>query len=525
MTFGDFQIPVRSKLYGTLNLSQVFSSTKLDFFLLLSSTTGIGSRGQANYAAANTFLDAFANHHRSGVSLAVGLIQDAEVNDKAIVENLTRHGLVPVQQNELLALIEYAISPQAQKENCHQIISGFDGASLGQVTISNAATQTRMFGHIRNPVDQSEQLQARTIRPFIEEISDIKNVEKIKNTVAVAIASRINETVSGSQRDINLEASMTDLGLDSLITIELRNWISREFKANISTSEILDQPSIRGLATRVTSASKIVQDSLVRDSTEKAHTRQNQQTKPQASTESNHSGDGTLQPLPLPELSTTLHQLRESRRAFVTDEEFSRLSKLVERFGKEGGPGCKLHERLIARSRDASLSNWQEAIYAEPIYLERREPAYPCTVFYGGHLVRDDISHTQARRAAIIAGAAFLFSQRLDNGTLESDFLNEEPLCMSSYHCLLNTCREPIEGGDRVRKYAGNDYCVVLRRGHLFKVLLKTPDGLSVPIAELEKAFQLITVSSRDRLPPVAALTTDYRDSWAKVCERFDRQF
>ena len=78
MTFDDWTTSTRSKVGSTCNLYK-FLPADLDFFIILSSATGIaGSPGQPNYAAGNTFQDAIAYHRRSlghyATSIDLGVI-------------------------------------------------------------------------------------------------------------------------------------------------------------------------------------------------------------------------------------------------------------------------------------------------------------------------------------------------------------------------------------------------------------------------------------------------------------------
>lgn len=82
MTLESYEDALRPKVQGTLNLHQQLSPASLDFFILLSSCVGIiGNVGQANYASACTFQDAFARHctrlKMPTRSLDLGMIEGA----------------------------------------------------------------------------------------------------------------------------------------------------------------------------------------------------------------------------------------------------------------------------------------------------------------------------------------------------------------------------------------------------------------------------------------------------------------
>jgi hybrid polyketide synthase/nonribosomal peptide synthetase ACE1 len=65
MHYEQMMAVLNPRVDGTLALSRLFHSEELDFFILLSSMTGVlGNVGQANYTASNAFLDSFAAHRR-----------------------------------------------------------------------------------------------------------------------------------------------------------------------------------------------------------------------------------------------------------------------------------------------------------------------------------------------------------------------------------------------------------------------------------------------------------------------------
>ena len=115
MAFTAFRVALRPKVTGTLNLHNLFPSKPLDFFIMLSSCAGIiGNDGQANYASACTFQDAFARYRtRLGLptrSLDLGMIESTGYVSENLesLRFLTAQGFKPVRSDDFLALLNYA---------------------------------------------------------------------------------------------------------------------------------------------------------------------------------------------------------------------------------------------------------------------------------------------------------------------------------------------------------------------------------------------------------------------------------
>jgi hypothetical protein len=99
MTYEEWQAANLPKIQGTWNLHEAFASQFLDFFVLFSSFSGLlGHWGQANYASANTFLDAFAQY-RHGKGLP------ASVLDISIIEDVGWVSQEPAHLDQLKATV------------------------------------------------------------------------------------------------------------------------------------------------------------------------------------------------------------------------------------------------------------------------------------------------------------------------------------------------------------------------------------------------------------------------------------
>lgn len=133
MSLTDYEDALRPKVRGTINLHQQLPSS-LDFFILLSSCAGIiGNDGQANYASACTFQDAFARYRtRLGMpsrSLDLGMIDGAGYvsENLNVLRFLTAQGWQPVRLPEFFALLDYAITQPIHSVDDSQFIVGLTG--------------------------------------------------------------------------------------------------------------------------------------------------------------------------------------------------------------------------------------------------------------------------------------------------------------------------------------------------------------------------------------------------------------
>ena len=534
MTLDDFEVPLQTKMYGTRHLSDAFEDSPLDFFIMLSSLSGVvGSRGQANYAAGNTFQDALAHYHTASkthyMALDLGMMEGTDAYrdriGRARVTNLVRQGWIPVKHEELLAILDYAMSPQARNDSCHQAAIGIDGRSIHEADNATPTMKSSMFTHIRGSYDgkglNGVSSANRGVREHILAATSAADVFQVINS---AISQRLSSITMLDLDSIDLETPLFDYGLDSLTAAELKNWILKELEAPIQASEILDESSIRSLGTKVASRSRLIERSASENLQQETVNggEQLQAASPDLSpmpfpNDELHQKALSigLPPLPLPSLKDTLDLYLRSSQPFLSNDEFEKTSLAFRAF--QAGFGQTLQSRLLERSEDRRIDNWQHDLHVRGIYLKRRDPVHPYGTFYSSHLLTDP-PHSQVERAAIISAAAYDFKQRLDAGKLEQDYLHGEPVCMDSLTWLFNTTRQPGLGIDKVCKYPGNNYLVALRRGHVFKIMLEE-DGRGMSYLTLKRTFQAVLEQSMEKRDSLATLSADRRDNWAKLQE------
>lgn len=527
MTLEDLLVPLKAKMDGTRNLNEAFRDPPLDFLIMLSSLSGVvGTRGQANYAAGNTYQDAFAMNRdvseTNFLSINLGMIESSTAyggsQGRARSRNLLRQGWSPVTDAELLNLLDYAMSPEAHKEGLGQVAIGVNGASIAEAAHPTPTMKSALFVHVRGSSGKQDKGSSEDNGVSLKDsIAGADSLDDASHIIAEATGKQLACLIGMEPGAISLVKPVLDYGVDSLTAIELKNWISHEFGTTVHASEILDEPSLKTLGKKVASRSQLISknSSCNPGSQLTDHTTSNGHSSTQ--TPVVYSGAtvgnaGTALPkLPLPDLPDTLEFYLDSARPFLIDENFTHTSNVINEL--QASQCRNLQERLELRLLDPHVDNWHFDLQVNGIYLRRRAPIHPYGTFYGSHLPNIE-PHSQAGRAAIIAASAWQFKKKLDAGNVEDQYVNEELLCMDSLRWLFNTNRQPNKTLDKICQYPSNDYLIALRKGHVFKVIL-TSNGCPATHTTLKAVFETILERSNTSFPAVATLTASERDSWA----------
>ena len=264
MEFTAFRAALRPKVVGTLNLHTLFSSKSLDFFIMLSSCSGIvGNDGQANYASACTFQDAFAQYRtRIGLptrSLDLGMIESAGYVSENLesMRFLSAQGVKAVKLDEFLALLNYAITQPVRNVDDSQLIVGLTGfdqevlpIALRNARFSNLIISSRERFQKGSKTSASSSLQST--------IQNATSLAEIQQLITAAAIAQISKVLVVPEEDINPLRPVSANGADSLAAVELRNWLASKLDASVGVMEILSGKSIELLVKRVVEKSKLV---------------------------------------------------------------------------------------------------------------------------------------------------------------------------------------------------------------------------------------------------------------------------
>jgi acyl transferase domain-containing protein/NADPH:quinone reductase-like Zn-dependent oxidoreductase/NAD(P)-dependent dehydrogenase (short-subunit alcohol dehydrogenase family)/acyl carrier protein len=235
------------KVLGAWNLAQLCETAPLDHFVLFSSAAGLlGSPGQAIYAGANTFLDALAGSLRSrgrpalsvdwGTFASVGLAASSELRG----ERLSQRGMTSLDPERAFALLGRLLRSAAP---AHLGVLDLDARQLLEFYPSIAAAP--IFSELLARAAAPTQAGAAASLP--EELRALPLAhrrEHLQGLLWKQLCSVLRLPGGEPQPDTGFK----DLGLDSLMALELRNRIERVVGTSISAATLWRYPSARKLA-------------------------------------------------------------------------------------------------------------------------------------------------------------------------------------------------------------------------------------------------------------------------------------
>ncbi|WP_460699962.1 SDR family NAD(P)-dependent oxidoreductase [Nocardia thraciensis] len=234
------------KVDGAWHLHELTRAANPEWFVLFSSLAGtIGTAGQANYAAANGFLDTLAEHRREQGLPAVSIdwaLWAAESGmggtlGEADSARIERSGLRPLTAAAALALFDAAVG---QPEPV-VVAADFDRAAL------RAAGRTRRLSPILTdlvgirPTAAAGPAATRELDDLTPDQQRKRLLETVRSQIALVLGHR------GPER-IDTDANFRDLGFDSLAAIELRNVLGATTGVRLPATAVFDHPTPAAIA-------------------------------------------------------------------------------------------------------------------------------------------------------------------------------------------------------------------------------------------------------------------------------------
>jgi acyl transferase domain-containing protein/NADPH:quinone reductase-like Zn-dependent oxidoreductase/SAM-dependent methyltransferase/acyl carrier protein len=242
------------KISGAWNLHRASLDLPLDLFICYSSASAIlGWPGQASHAAANTYLDALVHHRRalglSGLSINWGAWSDIGAA-AAIADRLANFGVEPITPKHGLAALE------------RLILSGVSQAAAVNMNWERflasqrpASEQTPFSGMPRHPAAARPASPTRfagaTANPTPPDWTGLGPAERRRGAESLIRTELIKVLGLEAEAVLDPYQGLRDLGLDSLMSVDLRNRLQTALQRAFPATLAFDFPTYAALVDHV----------------------------------------------------------------------------------------------------------------------------------------------------------------------------------------------------------------------------------------------------------------------------------
>ncbi|MFH8655643.1 thioester reductase domain-containing protein [Streptomyces afghaniensis] len=239
---------LRPKVHAAWNLHELTLDRDLDAFVLFSSVAGIiGGSGQANYAAANTFLDALAGHRaalgRPATSLAWGLWAHEHGMSghltRSELDRIARSGLLTITEDTGPELLDLALATGRPA----LVVTPVDRDALRKNARRAPLLLRRLVQNADGGAEESP-AEDELLSERLAGLSPSRRREIVSDFLHREVASVLGHSAPGA---IEEHQRFSDSGFDSLTSVELRNRLAEATGLKLPPSLIFEHPTPKEL--------------------------------------------------------------------------------------------------------------------------------------------------------------------------------------------------------------------------------------------------------------------------------------
>ncbi|MEM9568399.1 MAG: SDR family NAD(P)-dependent oxidoreductase [Cyanobacteria bacterium P01_E01_bin.34] len=249
MNIDDLERVLNPKVNGGWLLHQLTLHLSLDFFVLFSSISSVwGGKGQGHYAAANYFLDVLARYRNDlglpALSINWGPWADGGMAEPEFADWMSRLGIQPLSATAATAAFGQMLSLRSSQMTVVDVDWSrfkplFELAGpcslFEQIDTKTLPVQETAF---EKNSKSSQLLQTLQVVPQSQRLETLTNLLQQKLATILGLSGKLPE----------LDRGFFDMGMDSLMAVELKNWLEMEFDSSLPGTLAFEAPTILDLA-------------------------------------------------------------------------------------------------------------------------------------------------------------------------------------------------------------------------------------------------------------------------------------
>ncbi|OPF73338.1 6-deoxyerythronolide-B synthase, partial [Streptomyces antioxidans] len=250
---------LRAKADAARHLDELTRDLDLSAFVLFSSLAGsVGAAGQANYAAANAYVDALAERRRAeglpATSIAWGPWADSGMaGDDAMERRMRREGMPPMAPESAVAALRQALDlddtavtvADIDWENFTRTLTAVRPSPL----IAELAAEAGLGAPTGTGTDTVKVVtDADSASPLGERLSGLPKAEQDRALLELVRTQVASVLGHGGAEAVEAGRAFKELGFDSLAAVELRNRLNAATDLRLAATLIYDYPNASALA-------------------------------------------------------------------------------------------------------------------------------------------------------------------------------------------------------------------------------------------------------------------------------------
>ncbi|KAJ5692060.1 hybrid PKS-NRPS biosynthetic cluster [Penicillium macrosclerotiorum] len=254
MSFSMMHEAIVPKIEGSNNLDEAFYNDNLDFFIMFSSLAClVGNPGQCNYAAACGYMTSLARQRRlrgrAGSAFDIGRVAGVGYVERAgqvVVDQLRKYGYMAISEAEFHQMFAETIRAGHPEYKLIPVVTTGIRTIRSDEEIKGPWFDNPLFSHCIVEVQgvDSKHDDKKASLPVIEQVANAASLDDALNVLKDCFSAKLQAILQISDEAMDHGASLTELGIDSLVAVEVRSWFLKEVKVDFPVLKLLGGGSL-----------------------------------------------------------------------------------------------------------------------------------------------------------------------------------------------------------------------------------------------------------------------------------------